>query len=205
MEEKRPKVLALFQAVLELLDEGTDLNSIKVSDITKRAGIGKGTAYEYFKSKEEIIACALRWDVERKIRDMRGFIVNLPAFSDKIRYIFDWMEECFREKKSFPRLLRFVMRPCEVNAAFLKELLKQKPEECTPQRFLQDLCREGKEAGEIGGGVSLPAACMLIVGNVMSFVIYLESREQEAEDDFGPEKMKAFLCGGLLGQLRDSR
>ena len=56
MEETRPKVLALYEAVLKLLDEGADINTLKVSDMTERAGIGKGTAYDYFKSKEEIIA-----------------------------------------------------------------------------------------------------------------------------------------------------
>ena len=40
MKETRPKVLALYRGVLELLDEGADVNGIKVSDITARAGIG---------------------------------------------------------------------------------------------------------------------------------------------------------------------
>ena len=52
MKETRPKVLALYRGVLELLDEGADVNTIKVSDITAKAGIGKGTAYDYFKSRE---------------------------------------------------------------------------------------------------------------------------------------------------------
>ena len=69
MKETRPKVLALYRGVLELLDEGADVNGIKVSDITARAGIGKGTAYDYFKSREEIIACALLYDVEQKIEE----------------------------------------------------------------------------------------------------------------------------------------
>ena len=50
------KVLALYQAVIEFINEGCDINTLKVADITGRAGIGKGTAYEYFSSKEEIIS-----------------------------------------------------------------------------------------------------------------------------------------------------
>ena len=46
------KVLALYQAVIEFINEGCDINTLKVADITGRAGIGKGTAYEYFSSKE---------------------------------------------------------------------------------------------------------------------------------------------------------
>ena len=39
------KELLLYQAVIELLDEGMEVHQIKVSDITNRAGVGKGTAY----------------------------------------------------------------------------------------------------------------------------------------------------------------
>ena len=46
-----PKVLKMFQACAELMEEGMDVHDIKVVDITNRAGIGKGTAYEYFKNK----------------------------------------------------------------------------------------------------------------------------------------------------------
>ena len=34
-----PKVKAIYQAVFELFEEGTDLNSLTVSEITKKAGI----------------------------------------------------------------------------------------------------------------------------------------------------------------------
>ena len=38
------KVLLLYQAIIELISEGVDINSVKVSEITQKAGIGKGTA-----------------------------------------------------------------------------------------------------------------------------------------------------------------
>ncbi len=59
-----PKVKALYEAVLELIGENVDIRDVKVSDITKRAGIGKGTAYEYFSNKEEIIGSALLYHID---------------------------------------------------------------------------------------------------------------------------------------------
>ena len=35
------KVLAMYQAVIEFINEGCDINTLKVADITGRAGIGK--------------------------------------------------------------------------------------------------------------------------------------------------------------------
>ena len=97
MKETRPKVLALYRGVLELLDEGADVNGIKVSDITARAGIGKGTAYDYFKSREEIIACALLYDVEQKIEEEKEELDRNEGFRENVVFAFDWMERRFRE------------------------------------------------------------------------------------------------------------
>ena len=61
------KVRLLYEAVLAMVTDGWDINRMKVSDITAQAGIGKGTAYEYFSSKEEIIANAVLYDVEMRL------------------------------------------------------------------------------------------------------------------------------------------
>ena len=49
----------LYGAALSLIHEKRDLGSIKVADIAARANIGKSTVYEYFDSKEQLIAEAL--------------------------------------------------------------------------------------------------------------------------------------------------
>ena len=92
--ELKPKVRALYEAVLELLNENADISTMKVSDITSRAGIGKGTAYDYFKSKEEIIACAVMYDARRQgmettQRKPMRIAYKSPHFSDsrlKVRF-----------------------------------------------------------------------------------------------------------------------
>ena len=43
-----PKVTAMYRAVSTLLREDKDISEMSVSMITGLAGIGKGTAYEYF-------------------------------------------------------------------------------------------------------------------------------------------------------------
>ena len=95
--ELKPKVRALYEAVLELLNENVDISTMKVSDITSRAGIGKGTAYDYFKSKEEIIACAVMYDARRQGMETREKLRELPDFQARIRYCFHWVEECVRK------------------------------------------------------------------------------------------------------------
>ena len=66
---------AVYDAVCALIGEGRDSASLTVSEITRRAGIGKGTAYEYFDSKEEMIdgavcsrICSIQEEVLEKLR-----------------------------------------------------------------------------------------------------------------------------------------
>lgn len=199
MKETRPKVLALYRGVLELLDEGADVNTIKVSDITAKAGIGKGTAYDYFKSREEIIACALLYDVDRKIEEEQEELMRHKGFSGKIVYAFDWMERRFREQKVFVRILRLTTEGSGLSGTLLEELQKRKKEGCGPLKILLEICKEGKELGEIREDIPVSAACITSLANMAAFVMYLEKNELMPEVD--TVWMKEFLCKGLLNQL----
>ena len=55
------KKAAVFRAVLGLLRQGRPLGDLKVSEIAEAAGIGKGTVYEYFPSREELLRDAMQY------------------------------------------------------------------------------------------------------------------------------------------------
>lgn len=55
-DEKKRQI---YQGVISLIQSGHQLNELKVSEIAAASGIGKGTCYEYFTSKEEIIRSTL--------------------------------------------------------------------------------------------------------------------------------------------------
>ena len=44
----------IFHGVLRLAADGAELSQLKVQDIADASGMGKGTLYDYFRSKEEI-------------------------------------------------------------------------------------------------------------------------------------------------------
>lgn len=200
MEETRPKVLALYRGVLELLDEGANVNEIKVSDITNRAGIGKGTAYEYFKSREEIIAGALLYDVDRKITEKKEELDRHEGFFNKVIYAFDWMERRFQEQKVFVRILRLTAEGSGLSGTILEELQKRKQAGCGPLRVLWEMCREGKETGEIREEIPISAAFIATLSSMAAFVMYLERSSEMPELDSA--WMRNFLCDGLLNQLK---
>ncbi len=68
----------IFDAVFEKIYEDGNIANIKVSDIAKRAGIGKGSVYMYFASKEQMLFEAAKYLVESTISE----IVNYKCDKD---------------------------------------------------------------------------------------------------------------------------
>lgn len=90
----------LFSAVYDLLEEGADLSRLTVSDITQRAGIGKGTAYEYAKSKEELLAKAMGHQVLRSVRALGETVRAKEGLEAKLNGIFDWLDHISRKGRT---------------------------------------------------------------------------------------------------------
>ena len=115
------KVRKMYQAVTELLAQKADMNTIKVSDITARAGIGKGTAYEYFSSRDEIIIMALLYDYGTKIDELEQLLKEVGGFRDRLLFIFDWLHDHKEYHMTFVHMMRL-----SVGSVDIKESLKGK-------------------------------------------------------------------------------
>lgn len=66
------KEIEIFEGFSKLIDTNISINNIKVEDIAKSSGVGKGTVYSYFKSKEEVIAKSIVYNIIKEI----NFIVE---------------------------------------------------------------------------------------------------------------------------------
>jgi AcrR family transcriptional regulator len=117
------KVVAIFDAVVELINDGVDINLLKVADITKRAGIGKGTAYEYFTSKEEIIAGALIYDVKVTFSNLYLLLQIEETFEEKMRAVLKWIKDDFKKSHVFTRIVTMGSQSRKINCC-LKEHLE---------------------------------------------------------------------------------
>lgn len=62
------KEILIFDGFSKLVESGVSINNIRVADIAKAAGIGKGTVYEYFKTKEEVIARSIIYKMESELK-----------------------------------------------------------------------------------------------------------------------------------------
>ena len=204
--ELKPKVKAMYDAVLELLNEDADVNTMTVSDITKKAGIGKGTAYEYFKSKEEIIAGAVIYDAQKQGEESWERLEAIEDFEAKIRYCFRWVVECVQEQRAFARFMLLSVQTGGVRETIMKKM-QEKHEECVedgcmgaPMAILRGMCEQGRTNGSIRADISAEEAAYMLLGSLTSLVMYLG--KQNKEEEFEPEKMQDLLCEGFLNTVK---
>lgn len=59
-------------------------HSANISDIAEAAGIGKGTVYEYFKSKNDLFFEAIRYNAENYVYQMKLSIIDHDQFYDQL-------------------------------------------------------------------------------------------------------------------------
>ncbi len=122
------KEQAIYDAVFELFWDGMDLNNLTVSQITQKAGIGKGTAYEYFSDKEEMIAKALFYSTGNFCRRIYEGTREKSSFQDKIMHILLSLEEEVGESNCIFRLVHGITDNSSVGKK-LKELMENKEED----------------------------------------------------------------------------
>ncbi len=91
--EPSGKIQKMYEAVAALVEEKRDLSNVKVSEITSRAGIGKGTAYEYFSSKEELIVYATMWLCGQQMKSYIEGIVKCDSFREKFFFLLEKVRE----------------------------------------------------------------------------------------------------------------
>ncbi len=198
-KELAPKVMALYGAVIALLREGADLNNVTVAEIAARAGIGKGTVYEYFSNKEEMIAQALFHELKADCQQMYGLISREKDLYEKMNLVLIRMEEKMAEMNCFVRTMQ-IMLDNSVISSRMREMAENKKEE---DILVTDVIR--KIIDDEGGTVeklSKEKRChllMTIFSRLICYVLYQFDAKVKMELD--NETMRAMICQDVCRDL----
>lgn len=96
-KERSSKEQAILEAAVHLLRQGIRPHEMKVSEIALQAKVGKGTIYEYFATKEEVIGQSILYNMEKdrgalleELYQTKGFFPRLDRLMERIRLsVFD--------------------------------------------------------------------------------------------------------------------
>lgn len=145
------KEMRMYEAVIKMIEEGHDMNGIKVSDITGRAGIGKGTAYEYFSSKEEIIVKALMYDTYVHLQEIRILLQKEKSYKGKFYLLMDYLEENLSQAKGVGNLLKIFAGTYEIQKGIHLEMERICQSVPCPVHFVEEMIDDFMKQGFLDG------------------------------------------------------
>ncbi len=199
--ELAPKVKNTYRAVIELMIEGADLNSLTVAEITARAGIGKGTAYEYFSNKEEMIAGALFYEVECSCRDLCGRIEKQKNLYEKMNLILMDMEKHIVKTNCFLRAVQILMDNSAISSKLHEMIRSKRANEILIMDMIGMIIEE-----EISDSQSMTAEnrtylTMMILSKIVCFAMYLFSVKNEIRSD--SSIMRELICKNTCQEIEN--
>lgn len=201
-EELSPKVKLLFTAVIELLNEGADVNNLKVSDITRKAGIGKGTAYDYFTSKEEVIGAGVIYYVGKFLSDAQNAVNELSSFKERLNHLFDILEKNLDERGCFVRLVHLLMGSSPVSL-YMQEAIRN-GDAAMPLILLDDMVKKGMESGELSKDYPVAYVVYTICARILTYAAFLDVKEEERpmyNQDVDKKKIRELMIRGIMQEF----
>lgn len=138
----------IYEAALSLVYENSDLSSIKVADIAARANIGKGTVYEYFESKEQVIGEALIYMMKISIDALEALLNQEFDFKGTYLRMLNNLNSMLSHKRRVYSLITMNTEDLAVHTA-IQRVLATKLEEFrqayfnTVERLVEKSVQEG--------------------------------------------------------------
>ena len=86
-DQQAARKAAVYEAALQLICQGVSPAALKIQQLADAAGIGKGTVYEYFSSKEEILQGLAEYCFAReneRVRAMFADCTTLAGLEERI-------------------------------------------------------------------------------------------------------------------------
>ncbi|MGB0989731.1 MAG: TetR/AcrR family transcriptional regulator [Halarcobacter sp.] len=132
-EEKRREIAL---SCSDLIHE-VGMKKLTVAEVARTAGIGKGTIYEYFENKDDIIFEIINMHIEQHHQEFTKEVAKLNTIEEKFELFFDFVlndtEENMKHFNGYKEFLSIVLAEenlpmkefnCEKNEYFGGELIK---------------------------------------------------------------------------------
>lgn len=182
LEKVPPKVRQMYRAVVELIGEGEEIAELRVSTITGRAGIGKGTAYEYFDSKEEIVACAITYAIESSFRRLEAELLEKEDFCGQLEYLLDEIERKDDRKVCFLRFLHLLTDTSDFSDLIRQKLCMESISEGTSWRYTPTtvFCKvleRARERGELRGDLPMDYMIYSLFSHLMLYMMAVTAKQ----------------------------
>lgn len=177
------KELAIFNGVIDLIKRGANIYLVTVSEIAKASGVGKGTIYEYFRTKEEVISKAILYNMKKEVEHAIERVEQKKSFKDRYYEALEIIVENFDNKFStinlllstgnFNELYEYMIDEKQLIAAYTSRI----------ESIIDRLLLMGYEEGIIAIEESQYYKRMVIISSIAGFINYINNRERYLDID----------------------
>jgi len=160
--EKGPLIL---QAATEVFAE-QGFAAVTVAEIADRAGIGKGTVYEYFSSKDELLFAVFEWMNQRIFERFEELLAEGGTTPERLRRMLDIASEVTCEQVDMQAVVldfwaasRGTKSEERYNQSCLETFRSYR-------RLAADVIREGQAAGDLNPDIDPEATAVMMVAAI---------------------------------------
>ena len=194
--------IQIFGGVLQLAAGGSDLSQLRVQEIADAAGMGKGTLYEYFRSKEEILLGTFLFCIQRELDALEAMMGSCPDFEVLCEKSLDYVSDLIETRASSYRLIALALRP----GASQERCRAFAPGYCRRlQKLLQRSLELGKRSRFVRQDCEYPYFAYVISSVYLAFANALLHQKDEMPPEFsfltGKDTLRAYTQSMLKSSL----
>ncbi len=193
-----PKVLRLYRAVIRLIERGADPAILRVSDITQEAGIGKGTAYEYFDSKEEIVLGAVVYQIQAVAIELEGELQKRASFEEQVDYLLDAVSVCNTQKNCFFKLVHILTDNSEFSNQVHARMNTKAFERYRLVGLFRQMLGAAAERGELRRDLPLDYMVFSLGARIFAYMVAASEEGLQVE----LPRMRELVFRGIMEELQ---
>lgn len=191
-----PKEITVFEGVMRLVMQGEPFFALKVQQIADAACMGKGTLYEYFSSREEILARALLYVMWKEIDALEAVIASKKGFQNKFSAALDFAHDSMKTHETAFSLVNSAMHEEGMAAA----LCKHEAARCRMMErmytVLDSAIQEGIREGSVAADIT-PAYGRMAASGMLFTATALLGVQTDAEWQETKANALTILCKAL--------
>ncbi len=200
-DEVASRRLSILSAAMKVFDARGYANAT-VEAVAERAGVAKGSIYNYFPSKQELFAQVFAKAIGGIEADVDQLLTAASSASERMSRLVDFWFERLEYNKKIGRLILecWATAAREGQTGKLTEMLNQLY--ATWRSRIGEIIRQGKESGEFAQHIDPSTSASLVMGLTDGIIVQMILAESLKVDEEFLVALKRAILTALTGKLQ---
>lgn len=191
MTAKEEKRIEIIHAAIKVFSEA-GVEGATIEGIAKEAGIGKGTVYDYFDSKDTLFQEMIRYSGQRFREDLVPVIEQGDTMLEKTRLISEFYAKFLKEHLDiFSSTMTGQTLSEEMRSRMFKEM-------ATTFQAVEDMIGVGMQRLELRADIDAEIAASCILGGIQSYAMKKLFIDGYSPDEIDHEGVAKLILMGLI-------